>query len=143
MQKTNRIIVMLFYLLFLFPIACEEGVPTISPVENGNFILFVSNQSFALDPVDIKVYIDNKLAVNRDFYCEYQHTWIKFQFNIKDGTHKLYCVSSKGGEKVDTTFIISETPFCVVEYWYYPKTVNSIYKKEITTRFYKYHPGFG
>lgn len=33
---------------------------------SGRFTLYVSNQSFDLDPVDIRVYLDDELAVERD-----------------------------------------------------------------------------
>jgi hypothetical protein len=71
--------------------ACTELAvdgPMVPEAEGGNFILYVSNQSFALDPVDIKVYIDGFLVVNRDFYVKGQHNWIRFQFQLGGGTHR-------------------------------------------------------
>ena len=144
MGNLNRVIRSLVILFLLLFIGCEENDSSLSEVENGNFVLYLSNQSFDIDPVDIRAYIDNKLAVNKEFFCVNQHNWVKFQFNIKNGNHKLYCVADKGNVNIDTTFNLSESPYCVVEFWYYKKT--STYagmKKELTIKLFRYKPGFG
>jgi hypothetical protein len=143
MGKLNSIVYLLLVTIIAISNGCEHNESTISEVENGNFILFVSNQSYHLDPVDIRVYIDNKLAVNQEFYCERQHTWIKFQYNLKEGDHKLYSYTETGRVHIDSTFNLKETPYCVVEFWYDPPPQpNGGTKNTLTVRFSKYHPGF-
>lgn len=91
--------------------------------QDGNFVLFVSNQSFDINPVDIKVFIDEKLAVYGIFDVKGkrvpQHNWKKFVFKLEDGTHKLRAESKKGGAIFEEKFEIKGKAFAVLDYWYY------------------------
>jgi len=89
-------------------------------VDSLDFHLYVSNQSFALDTVDITVYIDDHLVLKRDFYVEIQHTWINFHYRLSNGQHTLRAVSIKGSSSVEKDFIFPKTCWAVVEFWYYP-----------------------
>lgn len=88
--------------------------------KNGNFILHVSNQSFAVDPVDIKVYINDKLAVYEDFYLTGrrtpQHNWKEFQFNLSKGIHKLKVESVKGNAVLEKEFEIKGKHWAAITY---------------------------
>jgi hypothetical protein len=64
-------------------------------VEGGNFTLYVSNQSFAIDPVDINVYFDDTLVVVRDFEVGSQHNWHEFEVVLTPGAHTRARPSSK------------------------------------------------
>lgn len=90
--------------------------------KNGNFVLYVSNQSFDISPVDIKIYIDDMTAVNEDFYVEDQHAWEQFQFNLSVGTHKIKIESLEGNAILEENFdIVDKKHWAVVNYWYYPE----------------------
>ncbi len=100
--------------------ACTELAvdgPMMPQAEGGGFILYVSNQSVALDPVDIKVYIDGILAVNQDFYVRGQHNWIRFQFQLRGGTHRIRAVSKAGDAQKEGFFTIEKQRWCVIDFW--------------------------
>lgn len=100
--------------------------------KNGNFVLYVSNQSFALDPVDIKIYIDGKVAESQDFRVENQHNWQKFQFSLSRGIHKIHVESVKGEAKLEKKFEIKGKHWAVVDFWYYPKLDNNQTQKQFS-----------
>lgn len=90
--------------------------------KKGNFVLYVSNQSFAITPVDIKVYIDGKRAVASDSEVKGQHNWIKHVFRLQPGKHKLAVASKKGQARMEKEFEIKDKHWAVINYWYYPKS---------------------
>jgi hypothetical protein len=63
--------------------------------EKGNLILYVSNQSFAISPVDIIIHIEGKKIVDRDFDVGNQHNWISQPFKLVKGENKLVAVTKK------------------------------------------------
>lgn len=89
---------------------------------NGNLILYVANQSFDEDPVDITVWIDGVKAVESDFYVKDQHNWIMHRFNLAPGRHKLTVKSKKGQASLEKEFEIADKHWAVIDYWYYPTT---------------------
>ncbi|TET31589.1 MAG: hypothetical protein E3J72_22000 [Planctomycetota bacterium] len=98
-----------------------EKAKTIPSDPDGNFALQVSNQSFAIDPVDIEIRIDGRLAVRDDFCVDDQHSRVRFTFNIKPGRHKIEAVSKKGEAKFEKEFeITKKRHWAVIDYWYYP-----------------------
>ena len=71
--------------------------------------------------MDIKVYIDGKLAVYEDFYVGNQHSWKGFVFQLTPGKHALKAVSRKGEAEIAAEFESGPRNWAVVDYWYYPK----------------------
>ncbi len=106
---------------YIGPMSRSEARQSLAQDPNGNFILFVANQSFDEDPVDITVHIDGKKAIAADFYVENQHNWIRHQFNLSPGQHKLTVKSKKGEASLDKEFDITEKHWAVIDYWYYPE----------------------
>ncbi|MBC8870944.1 MAG: hypothetical protein H8E44_16085 [Planctomycetes bacterium] len=90
--------------------------------KTGNFVLHVSNQSFAITPVDVTIHIDGKRAVAGNFEVEDQHNWVKRIFRLQPGKHKLVVVSKKGQAKLEKEFEIKDKHWAVINYWYYPKS---------------------
>ncbi len=105
--------------------AASNNIKQILPQNNnGNFILYVANQSFAVNPVDIKVYINGQVAIDQDFDIgkEFpQHNWIKFQYSLPKGTYQLKVESIKGKATLETKFEIIAKHWAVIDYWYYPE----------------------
>ena len=97
--------------------------------KNGNFILYVSNQSTTVNPIDIKVFIDNKKVIDRDFDVKgkrtVQHNWIPFRFKASPGSYSVQVKSKKGKAVLNTTFKISGKHWAVIDYWYFPKISGS------------------
>jgi hypothetical protein len=105
--------------------APDEKTELLPQDTNGNFIFFVSNQSFAINPVDIVVHIDGKKAVDADFDVKGksvpQHNWIRHQFTLAPGRHRLTVKSVNGGASMEKEFEIKGKHWAVLDYWYYPK----------------------
>ena len=142
MRKSKIIIGSQVLFLVLFLNGCDESLSTIPQVENGNFTLFVSNQSSHIDPVDIKILIDDKLAVNQEFQSKGGHNWVKFQFQLTDGKHRLFSYSDEGNVSKDTLFTVPSTPYSIVDFWYYPESFGSMENKKFTVVFSETSPGF-
>lgn len=135
-EKTKSLFKILFPLLIIaFLVGCNDSIPTIAQTENGNFILYVSNQSSFIDPVDIKVIIDGQIAVNQEFLTKGGHNWIKFQFQLEKGKHLLFASSTKGNLKQDSVFTIDSKLYGVVDYWFYSTNTGSKEYKKFTIIF--------
>jgi hypothetical protein len=85
--------------------------------EDGNFTLYVSNQSFERQKVHIKVWIDAFVAVDDDFEVGNQHNWIDFTFDLDDGKHTLRAESVAGEAVLEETFQVEGKRWAVVDYW--------------------------
>ena len=96
------------------------GVSQLEPTPEGNFVLYVSNQSFEIDPVDIRVTIDGKLAVDEDFEVEDQHNWVEYTFRLREGRHVLHAESRAGAAELTRSFELTRKTWAVLNYWYYP-----------------------
>ena len=95
----------------------EERLRTSS---GGNFVLYVSNQSFETETVDIRVVIDGRLAVEDDFAVEDQHNWAEFRFRLAPGSHVIHAESERGGAELTRRFTVAGKRWAVLNYWYYP-----------------------
>jgi hypothetical protein len=115
-------------LLLFLPVTALQSAEELSQDKNGNFILYLSNQSFAVNPVDIKVFIDDIIAVEQEFDVKGargpQHNWIQFQFSLAPGKHTIRALSSKGRAKLEKEFEIKKkNQWAVINYWYYPEVI--------------------
>lgn len=99
-----------------------QGAEPVFPQDpNGNLVLYVSNQSYAITPVDITVHIDGKMAIQNDFDVGGQHRWVQHVFRVTPGEHTLKVVSRKGKASLETRFDLKDKHWAVVYYGYYPK----------------------
>ena len=106
--------------------ADEKQGRTFTEDKNGNFTLYVSNQSFAVTPVDIQVYVNDQKVIERTFDVTGergmpQHNWIPFRFQADPGTYRLRVESKKGKALLNTTFEIKDKHWAAIDYWNYPK----------------------
>ena len=85
--------------------------------KDGNFVLYVSNQSFGVSPVDIRVFIDGKLAIDEAFDVGNQHNWKSFRYNLAKGKHRLAAESVKGAAKFERDLEVRDTNWSVLDYW--------------------------
>ena len=83
----------------------------------GDFGLYVSNQSYAIGAVDIAIYLDDKLAVNQEFFVKSQHNWIRFKYDLGNGVHTIRAVSRSNQLEFKKSFELPATPWCVVNFW--------------------------
>ena len=115
-------------LLAVALIFCGCKAPELPPADsklldpNGKFTLYVSNQSFAISPVDIRVAIDGEVVVRQYFDVGNQHTWKAFKLSLSLGPHELKVSSVKGTAELTTQFDVKGEHWAVIDYWYYPKS---------------------
>ena len=88
----------------------------------GDFTLHVSNQSFAITPVDIRIQIDGQTVVNGDFDVENQHNWKTFKLALAPGKHVLFVSSTKGEAELVKEFQVEGEQWAVIDFWYYPES---------------------
>lgn len=81
------------------------------------FHLWVSNQSFDVDPVDIEVYVDDQQVVCDLFRVESQHTWVLFELELSEGEHSVRAVGLEGHIELVESFTVSDEHWGLVEFW--------------------------
>ena len=119
-MKKHYIAILLAATLGMLFVACTELAvdgPILPQADGGDFVLYVSNQSFALDPVELKVYIDGVLAVNQNFHVKNQHNWVRFQFQLRSGTHRIRAVYTVGETQKEEFFTIEKPLWCVIDFY--------------------------
>ena len=89
---------------------------------NGTFTLFVSNQSFAISPVDVSVEIDGELVISDYFAVGTQHSFRPFRLSLAKGKHKIKISSQQGKVELSTGFDLADQDVGVITFWYYPKS---------------------
>jgi hypothetical protein len=99
------------------PSGAAEGPPPLEKSKQGNFTLYVSNQSFDRDNVDIWVLVDGRPVVDDDFAVENQHTWVEYRFDLDDGRHALRAESLRGEAVFEDAFTMKGKRWAVVDYW--------------------------
>ncbi len=86
---------------------------------NPNFTMYVSNQSFDREVVDINVEIDGQLAVTGDFDVEGQHSWHQFKFELAPGDHVLTATTDDvPGITLELPFNLATPKYAVTNFWY-------------------------
>ena len=81
--------------------------------------LWVSNQSFEIDPVDIAVYIDDQQIVCDSFYVEGQHNWILFDVLLDAGRHELKAIGHDGQVELTEIVEVPAERWAVLDFWFY------------------------
>lgn len=113
-------------LLIVILFGCKEK-PLAKPSSkmlypNGTFTLYVSNQSFAISPVDVTVEIDDELVISDYFAVGTQHSFTPFRLSLSKGRHKIKISSQKGKAELSTEFELSDQDVGEIDFWYYPKS---------------------
>lgn len=89
--------------------------------DEADLLLWVSNQSFEDDPVEVTIAIDGVEVISEPFEVEGQHNWLLFPITAPPGKHVL-TAGSDTGAALEQRFTLPEQGLrhAVVEYWYYP-----------------------
>jgi hypothetical protein len=122
----------------------SQGPRQVMPVPaEPDFVLFVSNQSFDLDPVDIQVFVDDELAVEGDFLVESQHSWHMFELELTPGPHTIRAVSEAGEtERVDSIELPEQVRYAVINFWFYEAGSPEPYGPTFSFDLFEEPPGF-
>jgi hypothetical protein len=108
-------------LALLALVACDSSAPATQHLPaptTPQLTLFVSNQSFEMELVDVRVELDGQLAVTGDFEVGSQHTWKKFELPAAPGSHVLRVISADSSARLDETFVMDERKWMVLAFWY-------------------------
>lgn len=97
------------------PLPSTVGAPASAP--SGNFVLVVSNQSFARPLVDITIAIDGRQRVGQVFDVKGQHNWITFEFDLRPGPHSLHASSTAGDADLSQAFSTKGLQYALIDYW--------------------------
>jgi hypothetical protein len=128
-------------------VACTggSGDPRVEPEQHlpsaPKLTMFVSNQSFDLSQVDIRVSIDNQLAITGDFLVEGQHTWVPFELDIAPGSHTLTVSSADTDAEMTQTFVMDDRKWGTLMFWYYEGGAEPV-APSFTWNFSDEQPGF-
>lgn len=82
--------------------------------------LYVSNQSFHVNPVDIKVTIDGYEVVRDGFYAGDGHNYVRYRIKINAGRHILRAASRKGAAALKQEFEMPADRWAALCYWNAP-----------------------
>lgn len=96
----------------------ETRAPRLMPNPDGNFVLYVSNQSAARALVDIEIRIDGRLAVGGDFDAGDRHHHDVFIFQLEKGEHVIHAGSRKGSATVEKRFTIKNKHWGSISYFF-------------------------
>ena len=81
--------------------------------------LYVSNQSFDDNPVNITIKIDGKERFNRECRVDGQHNWTLVEFKLSKGSHWIKAIENDHGIEKKVSFSVHNEVWIVVDYWYY------------------------
>lgn len=100
--------------------AAKPQAEVLPQTTNGNFVLYVSNQSAAMSPVDITIQIDGKTAVATEFVFGEGpaggHKVVHHAFQLAPGKHKITAVSQKGGVRMEGEIEIKDKHWAYLTY---------------------------
>jgi hypothetical protein len=102
-----------------------------------NLTLYISNQSSAIDPVDIQVEIDGRLVTNDQFNCRGGHNWRNFALPLRPGWHNIRARSAKGEAILQAKFSMFWSRWAALDYWYTP--ADPTIGRPITPRQFSFH----
>jgi len=88
---------------------------------HGNVVLYVTNQSLALERVDIAIEVDGQPVLDQYFNVGSQHNFKQFILRLASGRHVLTAQSIKGKASLKKSFFVTGKRWVAVDYWYYTK----------------------
>jgi hypothetical protein len=94
-----------------------------------NLTLYISNQSSAIDPVDIQVEIDGQLVANDQFRFADGHNWQRFVLPLRPGRHSINAKTVKGDSIFRSEFSVFWNRWAVLDYWYCPDQPDVAWRK--------------
>ena len=101
--------------VLLFALITKESIQ-LQQDKNGNFILYINDQrNIGLTPAKVKVYIDEKLAINENLYVGNQK--LIYSYNLEKGKHTIRVVTKRGDRVLEKEFeILDKQKFARLDY---------------------------
>jgi hypothetical protein len=78
--------------------------------------LYVANQSFNVNPVDVKVTIDGVKVAEGIFFAGYGRSWRRYDVRLAPGRHVLRALTRKGGAALKREFTVTGPRWAAVAY---------------------------
>ena len=78
--------------------------------------LYVANQSFDVNPVDIKITIDGKKVAAGTFLAGEGRSWRRYDVRLAPGRHVLRALTRKGGAALKREFDVTGPRWAAVAY---------------------------
>lgn len=99
------------------PMPGKTPLPSATAVPEGRLVLAVSNQSYDLKLVDIRVQLDGQELFCQDFYVGNQHNWEIAEVYVEPGEHHLQAVSLQGEVTFSRTVTIIGDRYASLDFW--------------------------
>lgn len=104
------------------PASTGSGTAEVSsPAGNdeGDLVLYVSNQSFDDERVHVTVTLDGEVVVDDEFDVEGQHTWVRFPLAVPAGVPLELAATTDSGATLETTVSAREdgTRAVIISHW--------------------------
>lgn len=85
--------------------------------DHPNFILYISNQSGDVDPVDIRVFIDEICIEDCYYHIGDSHNWTEIELTLKWGRHKLCASTIMGNCTFQEEFNLKRNTWAVLDHY--------------------------
>jgi len=99
-------------------VGCKENPKVLEQTTDGNFTLYVNNQSPTRSPIDIELRLDGKLALTNRLHRNDDNRQ-QYKFQLSQGKHVMAAFSKKGQAKIEQEFFIEDNHWAVVNYYYH------------------------
>ncbi len=99
---------------------------------DGDFTLYVSNQSFKQPRIDIRVEIDGQIVAHNIFRVADQHNWVPFTLSLADGPHTITATSERAGVRLEKEFTVSGKQAAILDFWYSPNAETAANEKHFS-----------
>jgi hypothetical protein len=73
-----------------------------------------------MEPIDVKVYIDDDIVVEGVFPVRYQQNWQKYEVELAPGVHIMRIESEAGKASMTKRFEVQGPQWGVINYWNQP-----------------------
>jgi hypothetical protein len=111
----------------------KPPAPTLIPQDpNGNFTLYITNESTATVPVDIAISFDGVRAIQDQFGIPGERrtprSYVTYTFQLSPGKHRLTATAANGRTSVSQEFDITGKHWAALTYGASPKSLRLIVK---------------
>ena len=87
-----------------------------APAATHPFTLYVANQSFEVNPIDIKVTVDGATVAAGTFYAGEGSNWRRYVVRLAAGRHVLRALTRKGAAALKREFNVTGPRWAAVAY---------------------------
>jgi len=99
-------------------VTAADAVVELVGEADADLFLYVSNQSFDDEEVQLTVTVDGVTVVDGDFHVEGQHNWISFPLSLPSGGHEITAESDSGATLRESFQVPGDkTRYAVIDYW--------------------------